>query len=251
MFAIGQHHAGQLSIFDQHVSHALLKAHFATQRDDLLAHVFNNTRQTERTDVRFADVENLIGRARFDKLVQDFAAVVFWVFDLAVELAVRECACAALTKLHVGFRVEHVFTPQSPGVFGALAHFCAALNDDRLEAHLCQQQARENTAGPEADHNWAFAQVLRCLAYYFVADIGGWIDVAVIRELDQQRRFIAHAQVNGVDKAQLGRLFACVITALEQGEVEQFIAGDAQALQNGRAKVFFGMVDRQLEFGDS
>ena len=45
--------------------------------------------------------------------------------------------------------------------------------------------------------------------------------------------------------------FTRVVTALEQGEIEQIIAGDAQALHDGSAQVFFGMVDWQLEFGDS
>ena len=42
-----------------------------------------------------------------------------------------------------------------------------------------------------------------------------------------------------------------VVAALEQGEIEQVIIGDAQALHDGRAQVFFGMVDWQLEFGNS
>jgi hypothetical protein len=34
-------------------------------------------------------------------------------------------------------------------------------------------------------------------------------------------------------------------------KIEQIIAGDAQALHDGRTQVFFGMVDWQLEFSDS
>ena len=76
-------------------------------------------------------------------------------------------------------------------------------------------------------------------------------DVAIIGELAEQLGFVAGFQVDGVDEAQFGGFFARIVAALEQGEIEQVIAGDAQALQDGRAQVFFGMVDRQLEFGDS
>jgi hypothetical protein len=89
------------------------------------------------------------------------------------------------------------------------------------------------------------------VADHFVADIRRFIDVAVIGELAQHTGFIAHRQVDGVDEAQFGGFFSRVVAALEQGEIEQVIAGDAQALQDGRAQVFFGMVDWQLEFGDS
>ncbi|MNF61914.1 hypothetical protein D3C84_435800 [compost metagenome] len=94
-------------------------------------------------------------------------------------------------------------------------------------------------------------QIGRRLADFFVADIRRHVDVTVIGERVQHRRLIANVEVDGVDEAQFGGLFARIVAALEQGEIEQVITGDAQALHDGRAQVFFGMVDRQLEFGDS
>src|SRR5450830_650299 len=138
LFAAVEDHAVQLTVFDQHVGHPLLEAHFTAQGDDLLAHVFHHAGQTERTDVRLADVEDFFRCAGLDELVQHFAPVEFRVFDLAVELAIGKGPGAALTELHVGLRVEHTFAPQAPGVLGAFAHFLAALEDDRLEAHLRQ-----------------------------------------------------------------------------------------------------------------
>lgn len=67
----------------------------------------------------------------------------------------------------------------------------------------------------------------------------------------QHLGLVAHLGVDGVDEAEFGRLLARIVAALEQGEVEQVIAGDAQALRDGRPQVFFRMVDRQLEFSDS
>ncbi|MCY1173122.1 hypothetical protein D9M73_132750 [compost metagenome] len=201
--------------------------------------------------MRFVDVEDLVRRASPDELFQHLAAVVLRVLDLAVELAVGECPRAALAELHVGFRVEHAFAPQAPGVLGALAYFGAALEDDRLEAHLRQQQPGENPARAEADDDRPHAQIGWRLADFFVADIRCHVDVTVIGKLVQYRRLIANFKVDGVDEAQFGGLFARIVAALEQGEIEQVIAGDPQALHDGRAQVFIGMVDRQLEFGDS
>ena len=73
------------------------------------------------------------------------------VADLAAELAVGKGAGAALAELDVGFRIEHAAAPQAPGVLGALAHRAAALEHDRAEAHLRQQQRGEEAAGAEAD----------------------------------------------------------------------------------------------------
>ncbi|MCY1463821.1 hypothetical protein D9M71_817710 [compost metagenome] len=114
-----------------------------------------------------------------------------------------------------------------------------------------QQQPGENPARTEADDNRTCAQVGRCLANHFIADIRRHVDVTVIGEPVQHRRLVANFKVDGVDEAQLGGLFTRIVAALEQGEIEQVIAGDPQALHDGRAQVFIGMVDRQLEFGDS
>ncbi|KPY81638.1 hypothetical protein ALO94_200408 [Pseudomonas syringae pv. spinaceae] len=243
--------AQQLAVLDHQVGHALLKAHFAAQRFDLVTHVFNHTGQAERADVRFADVENFFRRARFHELVQHLAADEFRVLDLAVKLAVGERTGTAFTELHVGLGVEHVLAPQRPRVLGALAHFGAALEDDRLEAHLRQQQPGKNAARPEAHHYRALAQAFRGVTDHFIADIRCRADVTVIGELAQQRCFILDLKVDGVDETQLGRLLARVVTAFEEGEVQQFAAIDAQVLQECNAQVFFRVIDRQLEFGDS
>ncbi len=233
LFAAVEDHAGQLAVVDQQVGDALLEAHFTTQGLDFLAHVLDHAGQAEGTDVRLADVENLLRRAGLDELVQDFATVVVRVLDLAVELAVGEGPGTAFAELHVGFGVEYVLAPQAPGVLGTLANFLAAFEDDRLEAHLRQQQTGEDAAGAEADHDRPLTQVGRRLADHLVADIRGHIDVVVVGELFQQGFFVPCRQVDGVDEQHFGRFLAGVVAALEQGEVQQVIAGDAQALDDG------------------
>ncbi|MNM67213.1 hypothetical protein D3C81_787340 [compost metagenome] len=227
LFAAFQDHAVELAVVHQQVGDLLLEAHFAAQRVDFVAHVLDHAGQAERTDVRLADVEDLVRCTGFDELVQYLAAVVLRVLDLAVELAVGEGPGTAFAKLHVRLGVEHAFTPQAPGVLGALTNFLAALKDDRLEAHLRQQQAGKNPARAEADDDRALLQVGGGLANHFVADIWSDVDVVIVGELLQQFGFVARLQVDGVDEQQLAVLLARIVAALEQGEVQQLLVADA------------------------
>ena len=98
-----------------------------------------------------ASVRISAGAPARDELGQDLAAEMAGVLDPAVELAVGEGAGAALAELDVGLGVEHAPAPQPPGVLGAFAHHLAAVEDDRPEAHLREDQADEQAAGAGAD----------------------------------------------------------------------------------------------------
>jgi len=251
LLAAFQHHAGQLTVLDQQVGDLFLEAYFGAKGNHVLAHLLDHAGQAEGADVRFVDVQDLVRCTGLDELFQDLAAVVVRVLDLAVELAVGEGPGAAFAELHVGLGVEHAFAPQAPGVLGALAHFLAALEDDRLEAHLGQQQAGKDTAGAEANHDRTFFQVGRGMADELVGDVGCHADVVIVGELAEQLGFVAGFQVDGVDEQQLAVLLARIVAALEQIEAEQLLVADAQALDNGITQGFVGMVQGQLEFGDS
>jgi hypothetical protein len=73
----------------------------------------------------------------------------------------------------------------------------------------------------------------------------------VTGEAGQHAGFIGDQQVDGVDELQFGVFLARIVAALEQGEIQQLVVGDAQPLHDGRAQVFFGVVQGQLEFSDS
>src|SRR5207245_1661086 len=92
-------------------------------------------------------------RAGLDQFLEHLAAKMTRVPDLAVELAVREGPGAALTELDIGFRIEDAAAPQAPGVLGAFADGLSAVDNDRPETHLGQQQAGEKSAWPRADHH--------------------------------------------------------------------------------------------------
>jgi hypothetical protein len=170
-FATGQLYALHLAVLDQQIADFLLEADLAPQRFDFVAHGLDHAGQAEGTDVRFADVENLLRRAGTDEFVQDLATVVQRVLDLAIELAVGERPRATFAELHVGLGVEHVLAPQAPGILGPLAYFAPTFEHDRLEAHLCQQQCREDAAGAEAHHQRSLGQVGWGLSDRLVADI--------------------------------------------------------------------------------
>ena len=136
---------------DPQVDDARAEADLAAEALDLGAHLLDHADQPEGADVRLGDVGDLLGRAGLDELLDHLAREMARVADLAPELAVGKGAGAALAELDVRFGIEHAAPPQAPGVAGALAHGAAALEDDRAEAHLRQQQGGEESAGPEAD----------------------------------------------------------------------------------------------------
>jgi hypothetical protein len=155
--ARGQAHADDLArravAVDQQVLDALLEADLAAQRFDLGAHLLDHLDQAEGADVRLADVQDFFRCARLDEFGQHLAAVVLGVLDLGVQLAVREGAGAAFAELHVRLGIQLALAPEAEGVDGALAHLLAALQYQRIQAHLRQDQRHEQAARAHADNH--------------------------------------------------------------------------------------------------
>ena len=154
--------------------------------------------------------EDFLRRAGFDEFGQHLAGQVAGVLDLAVELAVGECAGAAFAELHVGFRVEHAAAPQAPGVLGALAHHLAAFEDDRPKTHLRQDQGGEQAARAGADDDGAFGWG-GGVDGEAVARVGGRADGRDAAA--QERGFVADLDVDGVDEADRGAAAGVVASA--------------------------------------
>src|SRR5450759_2737119 len=171
VFTAGKHHTLHLPVTNFDVVNATLEAYLAAERLYGLAHFLHHAHQTERADVRLADIQDFRWRTGCDEFIQHFSAVVFGVFDLAIQLAVGERPRAALAELHVGFRVEHALPPQAKSVLGALAHFFAGLHDQRAVAHLREYQSREQTCWPHADDYWSGAQCIRSISHKVVAGV--------------------------------------------------------------------------------
>ena len=118
------------------------------------------------------NVQNFFRGAGLDKLMQHFTTIKLRIFNLAPQFAIGKGTCTALPKLHIGFWVQGVFAPQAPGILGTLPHCFSALEDNRLKAHLRQQQCCENTARAKANDDWPLLYFLRCFRYKVIAGIG-------------------------------------------------------------------------------
>ena len=252
LFAAGQAHADHLAhaaaLFDQHVVHARFETDLAAEPDDLGPHLFDHLDQAEGADVRLADVHDLFRCAEAHELGQDLAAVMVGVLDLAVQLAVREGAGAAFAELHVRLGIELALAPEAEGVDGALAHDLAALEDDRIQAHLGQHQRHEQAAGAGADYDRTRGARGRLAHLHeLVVDVGRGHHVLVLLEARQHRSFAAHFGVDRIDQHD-GGLLARIVAALVDGEVDQVGVLDAEAGQDGLAQGRFGVVQGEFEF---
>lgn len=84
-----------------------------------------------------------------------------------------------------------------------------------------------------------------------VTHVGRGRDVLVVAQAIEQGRFVADLKVDGVDELQFGGFLTRIVAAFEQGEIQQLVAVDAQALYERRAQRVIRVVERQFEFGDS
>jgi len=201
--------------------------------------------------VRLADVKNLGRCAGLDEFGEHLARAPGRILDLAVELAVGKGTGAALAELDIGFGIELALAPQPPGVLGALAHGLAAFQDQGPEAHLRQQQAGKQAAGTGTDYHRALrGWRLRRLGNKTIAGVGRGAYMGVAGQARQHCGFVAEDEIQCVGQDD-GRPLACVIAAAEYGDVEQFIGGNAQALEDGAAQVGVGVVEGKAEFGQA
>ena len=169
------------------------------------------------------------------------------VLDLAVELAIRERAGAALAELDVGFRIQRVLAPQAPGVLGPFTHRLAAFEDDRPETHLRQHQSSEQAAGAGADDDRALGEVFRGTGNEAIGHVRRRDQMSLVGEAGAYCRFVAQGQVNRIDE-QDGGFLARIVASAKDGVVEQVGIGDAEALHDGRAQCVRRMIERQFQF---
>ena len=114
--AARERYAFDLARFEEKIGDFAFKAHFAAKRADLLAHGRHDTRESECSDVWLTDIEDFRRRAGAHEFMHDLAAKELWIFDLAVEFAVREQSRATLAELYIGLRRELALPPQGPRV---------------------------------------------------------------------------------------------------------------------------------------
>ena len=225
--------------FDVH--HLVPKAQLATQRDDALAQTLHHLDQLEGANVRMGLVQNFGRGASLHQLGHDFAAQKLRVADLAPELAIGKRAGTTLAKLHIALRVQGVFAPQIPGVFGALAHHRAALQNNRPKTHLRQQQGGKHAARPKADHHRAQRHLGRRLRDHAVGHVGRSANMrmgSVARQCGVLR-VTSELHIDDIDRHHVG--FAGVKAAFKNLQLRDVLHRDTQNPRRRRPQRVQGM----------
>ncbi len=225
------------------------KAVFAAQGFDLGANALDNGDKPERADMGFAGGKDFLGCAGFDEFGQKFAGQVTGVLDAGIQLAVGECAGAALTELDVGFRVEDAAAPQTPCVARALAYEFAAFEDERPKTHLRQGQGGEEAARAGADDDGAFG---------WGGDVNGDMvgrvpdlaDARVGSVAVQHRSFVPDLDIGGVNQADGGPA-AGVVAAAGDGQAEEVVRWNGKPGQNRVAQGVRLVVQGKFYFGQA
>ncbi|PAV73697.1 hypothetical protein WR25_23453 [Diploscapter pachys] len=195
--------------------------------------------------------QDFLGRARFHELGQHLAVEMARILDPAVKLAVRERTRPALTELDVRFGVELATPPQTPGILGALAHHLAAIDDDRAESHLGEDQAREQATRPRPDHHRPWPGVIRRrLGNEAIAGVRRRPDVAVAAAAGQHRALVLHRHVDGIDELDV-HLVARVIRPPRHRIAHQIARPDPQPIPDRRRQRLLGMIEGEFQLIDA
>ena len=172
------------------------------------------------------------------------------VADLAVQLAVGKRAGAALAELHVRLGMQLALAPQVPGVLRAFAHFLAAVEDDRAESHLRQDQPGEQPARAEADHQRPVSAARRGLGHEVVAGVRRGLHVGIVGEALQQFGFARGVDVQRIDQHDRAAL-AGVVAAPGDAVAGECGGFDVQPLEDRGGERGLAVIERQLEVGQS
>ena len=131
--------------------HAVAEAHLAAAVDDLAPEVLHDLDEHVRADVGLGVVGDVLRRAVRRELREHEADAR--VVRAGVELAVGECARAALAELHVALRVERPARAKRRDLRAARLRVRPALEHDGPCARAREQQRREHPRRAEAhDH---------------------------------------------------------------------------------------------------
>ena len=216
---------------------------------DRRAHALDHRHETKRADMRVRLGQDLGRRAGLHELAQHVAVEVARVLDAAVELAVGEGASTTLAELDVGFGVEHAAPPQPPRVLGPLAHDLPALEDDRAEPHLREDQPGEQSARPRADHHRA-RRIRRGGGDVAIAGVGRALDVAILAQPREHLRLVAQRDVDRVDERDV-RLVARIMPATHDLVAHEIARRHPQPLDDRSGDRFVGVMQREGQVGQA
>ena len=200
--------------------------------------------------MRVGLAEDFRWRAGLDQFGQDLAAKVTRVLDLAVKLAVGKGPGPALAELYIGFRVEHAFAPQTPGVLRPLAHNLAPVQDDWRQSLLRQDQTGKEAAGTGAYDHRARPPVARSGDHKAIIGVRGRAHLRVVRQPGPVSGFVSQADVHRIDH-QDGAASPRVMRPARHGAAENLTLGQAKALGHCGGKSLRRMAERQFQIGQA
>ena len=133
--------------------------------------------------------------------------------------------------------MQLALAPQVPRVFRAFAHHFAALQNDRLQAHLRKHHRCQHAARTEADHDGACVCfcVNRCgVRHEFVARVWRFDNLWITLEALEDRKLVAFAQlyVERVNELNVC-LFARVVAAAKHSKANELKGFDAEPRDDG------------------
>src|SRR3546814_9686182 len=102
--------------------------------------------------------QNIVRRARRDEFLQHLASQEARILHPAIELAVGKSPRPALAELDIAVGIQLGPAPQAPCILGPLPHHLAPVQDDRAEAHLREDQPRDQAARSRDDDDGPLAR---------------------------------------------------------------------------------------------
>ena len=197
--------------------------------------------------MRFPDIEDFFRGTGFDQLSQHFPAIMFRVLDLGMQFSIRKGASASFAELHVRFRVQLSFTPETERISGAFADVFAPFQNDWFKAALCKNQCRKKSAGAAADDDgtgeWFVWRVSDELVFHVRRLADMWVTVKTF----EKEVFIRNVDINRIGKDDRGFFSGIVIPAVNSKAV-QFFFSDKKTVEDGFFQIIFIMINRQSDF---
>ena len=212
-----------VSVLRGQPGHPVTEAHLAAARDDLVPEALHDLDEHVRADVGLGVIGDVLRRAVRRKLREHEADAR--VVRAGVELAVGECARAALAELHVALGVERAARAKRGDLCAARPGVRSALEYDGVCARARKQERGKHPRRAEAhDHG---ARLRRCDVRdgigLFVGDRGA------AAAADETLLVPAHGHADGVDIADVV-LFARVERFFADAQTGDVVGRDLQHL---------------------
>ena len=148
------------------ILHQRMKPHLPAEAFDLFADILDHDTQNIGADVRLLLVQDLLRCAGSHEFLQHLANT--HVLDACGQFAVTEGARAAFSKLYIGLHVQHTILPETLYCGCSGIHILPALQHQRSQSRLRQNQRCKHACRSETDNDWTILQNTRAYCLRFL-----------------------------------------------------------------------------------